>query len=167
MLFIPVDDVGCICWNNKQYTKISLLFSRLSCFTWPIIVTKVSALFAIFGRKDPWFVCHAPSNWPSSIRNPKKPWHQHPHINIKPTRINLDWQQLHFKLCWKIRRYPLIEHHFLQQCHQHNLSVAFATIARFRVISFKRVATFSGKDDGHALLLRAFGGSVILIVDQE
>ena len=48
-------------------------------------------------------------------------------------------QQLHSKSYWKIRRYPLIEHDLLQGFHQHNLVVALATIALFRVISFERL----------------------------
>ena len=41
----------------------------------------------------------------------------------------------------------------MQECDQHNLAVALAMIAWFHA-----------KNNGHALLLRAFDGSIIIIV---
>jgi len=57
----------------------------------------------------------------------------------------------------------LIEHHLLQECHQHGCQIVFATIALFYVIGIQSVAIFSDKENELVLLLRAFDSSVTII----
>jgi len=122
-----------------------------------IIVTKISALFAIFlspQTHDLFVMHHIIDHPPQGICETLVSASTHEHrtnsyrSGLAPVTVQIESRHL------LIFSSPA-------RTHQHNLAVVLATIARFRGTSFKRAAKLSDKDIGLTLMLRAFEGSII------